>query len=163
MDIAHQQFLNKATQQAEQAGHIWPVMAACEAALESGWGKSALAIEGHNLFVCRQHATPIYETIALPTREYILGQYIQVNAYWVSYPTEADCFTDRMQTLRRLPIYYGAALSATNPIDYVREVSKSWSTDPERAAKVIAIYNEVTGTTTGTIVTTKTTGTTGPQ
>lgn len=147
MDIGHTQFLDRVTLQAEQSGHIWPIMAACEAGLESKFGTSQLAIQGHNLFGMRQHATPIFETISMPTREYIGGKYFQVEASWVSYPTEADCFIDRMKTLWRLPGFYNPALSAKNPIDYVTEVSKHWSTDPQRAAKVILIYQEYVGVT----------------
>lgn len=145
MDLYQTQFLIKASQQAEQAGHIYPDMAACEAALESGYGTSALAIEGNNLFGCHQHKVPIYETMSLPTREYINGQYVQEPALWVKYPSLAACFADRVATLQRLARFftnYTNALVAANPIDYVTAVSKSWSTDPDRAAKCIAIYKE---------------------
>jgi uncharacterized FlgJ-related protein len=50
VDIQRQQFLDKASQQAEVAPHIFPTMAACEAALESGYGTSGLAISDNNLF-----------------------------------------------------------------------------------------------------------------
>jgi hypothetical protein len=35
---------------------------------------------------------------------------------------------------------YKAALHAANADDYVRAVSKRWSTDPDRAEKVLEIY-----------------------
>jgi flagellum-specific peptidoglycan hydrolase FlgJ len=148
MDIYQTQFLTKTSQQASQAGHIYPDMAACEAALESGYGTSALAIQGLNLFGEKQHQIPIYETISIPTREYVNGVYVQIPAEWVKYPTVADCFFDRMATLERLaPVFpdYAAALSATDPFSYVKEVSLTWSTDPLRASKCIAIYQEWKG------------------
>lgn len=149
MDIGQTQFLTKTIMQASAAGHIWPIMASCEAALESGWGKSQLAIEGNNLFGMKQHKTPIYETISLPTREYINDKYVRGPAIWIKYPSVLECFTDRMATLERLSMYYGRAIAATNPQDYIMEVSKSWSTDPARATKVVSIYNEYLASLTG--------------
>lgn len=149
MDLYQTTFLQKASQQAAQAGHVYPDMAACEAALESAYGISGLAIEGNNLFGMKAHtSTPVQYTIELPTKEYINGQYVQTPARWMKYEHVCDCFFDRMATLERLAPYftnYATALSTTNPIAYVTAVSKSWSTDPDRAAKCTAIYNEWKG------------------
>jgi flagellum-specific peptidoglycan hydrolase FlgJ len=144
MEIFKKQFLDKARAQAIQSGHVFPDMAACEAALECGFATSALAIKYNNLFGMKQHEHPVYGTVVLPTKEFLNHGWVVVNASWVTYPDYASCFKDRMDTLQRLQhVYphYGAALSATDPITYINEVSKSWSTDPDRAAKVIAIYN----------------------
>ncbi len=136
----------KATQQAEQAGHIFPDMAACEAALESRYGTSQLAISANNLFGMKQHLTKradnTYDFVTMPTKEYIDGEWKIVAANFCKYPDQAACFTDRMNTLKYLaPHYphYAAALLAKDAIEYVNAVSLSWSTDPRRAAKVIAI------------------------
>jgi len=137
-------WLDSTSAAAEQAGHIFPSMAACEAALESGYGQSQLARNANNLFGTKQHATPIYETLSLPTKEFINGEWIQTTANWVKYPQLSDCFVDRMATLRRLASsypHYAAALAATDAQTFVTEVSKTWSTDPSRASKVISIFN----------------------
>lgn len=147
MDNYQKQFLDKASAQAERSGHLFPSMAACEAALESGYGTSSLAIRDNNLFGMKQHEHPIFGTEVLPTREFEHSEWVVVNADWIVYPTYADCFSDRMDTLVRLaPEYphYAAALVATDPITFVTEVSKTWSTDPERAQKCIEIYNAYT-------------------
>lgn len=144
MTAQQKQFLDRAAQQAEQAGHLFPKMAACEAALESGFGTSGLSIRDNNLFGTKQHVHPVYGTENLPTKEFINGQWINTTAAWVKYPDQAACFSDRMDTLRRLASnypHYKAALAATDPVTYVTEVSKTWSTDPMRAAKIIDIYN----------------------
>lgn len=142
MDIGQTQFLTKTINQATISGHVWPIMAACEAGLESRWGRSQLAIQAHNLFGTKTYKSSIYPTLSLPTREYVNGKYVRIPAEWVIYPSLIECFQDRMNTLRRLSMYYGTALSASNAIDYINEVSKHWSTDPKRADKVIAIYQE---------------------
>jgi flagellum-specific peptidoglycan hydrolase FlgJ len=144
MDIYQSTFIAKTTIAATASQHIFPKMAACEAALECGYGTSGLAKIDNNLFGMKQHAHPIFGTHNLPTKEFLDGAWVVVLAHWVHYPTIVDCFTDRMNTLRRLaPHYphYAAALAATDPITYVTEVSKTWSTGPKRGAEVIAIYN----------------------
>jgi flagellum-specific peptidoglycan hydrolase FlgJ len=128
---------------ARDSGHIFPEMAACEAAAESAWGTSKLAAQYRNLFGEKQHKTPIFTSILMPTREFLNGQWVTVDAPFIIFPTYADSFRSRMDTLRRLaPQYphYAAALDAQTAEDYVREVSKTWSTDPNRANVCISIY-----------------------
>jgi len=140
------EFLDRATLAARSAGHIFPEAAACEAALESAWGKSGLATVDNNLFGMKQHQHPIYSTANLPTKEFENGEWITVVAHWINYPGWPQCFADRMATLKRLAPaqgfeHYAAALAAPDAETYVREVSAKWSTDPNRAEKVLAIYN----------------------
>lgn len=131
---------------AASANHPWPEYAACEAALESTFGLSGLAQKANNLFGMKAHAgTPSNQILELPTHEFINGKMVEVMANWAIYPTFEECFIDRLLTLQRLrwriPAY-DAALKATNGAEFVNEVSKSWSTDPRRAAKVLSIHQE---------------------
>lgn len=136
------EFLKAAWSAAITAKHPFPEYAACEAALESAWGKSKLANEANNLFGRKQsHDHPVYETLDLPTKEFLHGQWITTTAHWVKYPSWAADFDDRVALLRRLPSLYGPALDATNGRDFVNLVSAHWSTDPERANKVLAIFD----------------------
>ena len=136
----------EAAGEATQAGHVFPRMAASEAALESDYGKSALARLGFNLFGTKQHIHPAYGTMNLPTREFLHGEWVQIVGAWVRYDNLAECFADRMETLKRLRDvfpHYEAALAAPTPEVYIQEVSATWSTDPQRGAKCLAIYKEV--------------------
>lgn len=139
------EFLHKAVQAAQVARHIFPEYAACEAALESAWGRSRLATEANNLFGQKQCRPPLpgTGTIEFPTREFLRGNWVTVNAGWASFPDWSTCFSARMQLLHsasgRYP-RYAAALAADNGETFVREVSQTWSTDPSRADKVLAIY-----------------------
>jgi flagellum-specific peptidoglycan hydrolase FlgJ len=154
MTNAQRDFLCNAKTEAVKANHPFPIMAACEAALESAWGNSMLARDGNNLFGTKQHTHPIFETLNLPTREFLSGNWTTVEAGWVHYPDIASCFADRLATLQRLATMtnaatgaleypnYANALAATDPLTYIKEVSQTWSTDPGRAAKVTAIYQE---------------------
>jgi flagellum-specific peptidoglycan hydrolase FlgJ len=143
-------FLTRAYFAAQQSAHIFPDMAACEAALESSYGRSALAIDDNNLFGMKQHQHVLYGTHILPTREFLNSKWVTVGARWVKYPGWRECFDDRMATLRRLSTirdhngvlefpHYDAALGAGNAAGFVIEVSRTWSTDPQRAKKVIDI------------------------
>ena len=141
-------FLHRAFIAAQQAGHIFPEMAACEAALESGYGRSVLASQDKNLFGMKQHMHPIFGTHVLPTREDLGGKWVTVNSSWITYPDWQSCFADRMATLKRLASafpHYAAALGAGSATTYIMEVSRTWSTDPERGQKCLDIYDNCAG------------------
>jgi flagellum-specific peptidoglycan hydrolase FlgJ len=143
-----QAFLASAARAAKSAGHIFPAMAACEAADESRWGQSELARTANNLFGAKQQEHFIYGTVHIPTREYLSGHWITEDAAWVKFPDVAACFVARMNTLLRLRTnypHYAAALAAATPERYVEEVSRSWSTNPTRAADCTAIYHAHAG------------------
>jgi flagellum-specific peptidoglycan hydrolase FlgJ len=145
MDAAKLQWIQDIAVAAALAKHVYPEMAACEAALESSFGQSELAREGRNLFGLKLHRHSLHGYLAIPTKEFLGGEWVVQNAQWMKYDTIEECFEDRMATLQRLAgayPHYAAALVARDAIGYVTEVSKTWSTDPERAAKVIAIFNE---------------------
>lgn len=142
--ITKEEFLQKAKQAAMNIGQQWPGYVAAEAALESAWGASQLYLKGNNAFGMKQHVVAVYETLDLPTKEYVNGQWITAVAHWVKYPDIETCFRDRQATLLRLaPMIknYELALAASSGEDFVRFVSLSWSTDPERGQKVMDIYN----------------------
>ena len=145
--LTQSEFLLCAVSSAAEAKHIFPGFAACEAALESGWGHSELAMQANNLFGQKQSHPPVAgtEMIALPTREFLHGSWVTVQANWAKFADWGACFAARMQLLERLrstDSHYAAALQATSGEQFVTEVSKSWSTDPQRAGKVLSIYDE---------------------
>ena len=92
-------FLSRAYRAAQAAHHIFPAFAACEAALESGWGRSQLAIEANNLFGQKQSHPPLAgtETIAMPTREFLHGHWLTVSANWAKFADWSECFRARME------------------------------------------------------------------
>ncbi|HEY3989477.1 MAG TPA: glucosaminidase domain-containing protein [Acidobacteriaceae bacterium] len=140
-------FLRNASAAAGAAGHIFPDYAACEAALESTWGRSRLAREANNLFGQKQSLDAIdgAGAIALPTQEFLHGRWVTVTAHWARFADQAACFRARMALLRRLEHDYSAyarALAATTGEVFIEAVSRAWSTDPERAQKVLAIHRQ---------------------
>ncbi len=144
--MMHDEFLRKAANAARGAGHLFPEYAACEAALESGWGMSGLALQANNLFGQKQSHPPLSgsDTLTLPTREFLHGSWVTVQANWVRFDTWEACFAARMALLHALAGShpdYRAALSAGSGATFVTEVSRSWSTDPARAGKVLTVFD----------------------
>lgn len=146
MNANQQQFLIRAAEAARTAGHLFPEYAACEAALESGWGLSRLAVEANNLFGQKQSHPPLpgTETLTLPTREFLRGVWVTVQANWVKFPGWAACFRERMALLQALSDsypHYREALAATTGEAFITAVSRTWSTDPARAGKVLTVHD----------------------
>lgn len=125
---SNEKFLLEMRDAAKDAGHIWPEYAACEVAIESGWGQSYLSKEANNLFGQKAPAQlqPGQRTIAIETTEIVHGVSERVMANWLMFSTAAECFAARMALLNRLPGYYYDALHAANGPDFVRQVSGSW-------------------------------------
>ena len=146
MPTPQDEFLARAAAAARAAGHLFPDYAACEAALESGWGLSHLAVAANNLFGQKQAHPPLAgtATIALPTREFLHGVWVATQAQWVSFPDWSACFRERMALLHSLADawpHYRAALAADTGEQFIAEVSRTWSTDPARAGKVLDLYD----------------------
>lgn len=144
------EFLTKAVAAAKEAGHIWPEYAACEAALESGWGESAIARRGNNLFGQKTgFSTQDLPVLDMPTKENVDLDHDGVvepdeviklkKCGWAMFSDWATCFRERMELLQRSH-YYKDALAAKTGEEFVKRVSKIWATDPERGAKVLATY-----------------------
>lgn len=135
------------------SGCLFPQAQACEVMVETTWLTSELGVTDNNLFGCKQHTHPIYGTVNLPTREFLNGEWVVENDDFVKYPSLADSFADRMNTLRTLSVavnpktvlleypHYAAALAATTPEDFLTEVSQTWSTDPTRAVSCALIMH----------------------
>jgi flagellum-specific peptidoglycan hydrolase FlgJ len=138
------EFLTKMFNCAVEANHIFPFMAACEAALESGWGESQLFRECNNPFGQKQGPYTVqYPTVELPTTEYTADGVINTTAKWVNFPDIKSAFVERMNLLRRLQVRYPdyqKALLSLNATDFILNVSKTWATDPMRGTKVMNIF-----------------------
>lgn len=140
-------FIAKAIIAARQSGHIWPEYAVCEAALESRWGESKLAIQCNDLF--GQKAGPWtaqqYPVAQISTHEWVDGQMVPCMAEWPIFPDWETSFRERILLLQNAKnqdgsLKYLQALAATSGEEFVVKVSRVWATDPARAHKVLSIY-----------------------
>lgn len=139
LDALHRVFAAAMT-----AAVLFPQAQSCEVMAETTWLTSELGVADNNLFGMKQHAHPIYGTVNLPTKEFLHGGWVIQHDDFVKYPTMADCFTDRMNTLVQLaPHYahYAAALKASTPEEFLAQVSLTWSTGPKRGKTCIDILH----------------------
>lgn len=73
-------------------GNLLPSVTIAQAILESGWGKSTLAVKGNNLFGIKGAYNGNY--VIMQTSEYINGKWIKVNAKFRKYPSIYDSLKD---------------------------------------------------------------------
>ena len=133
-------FLRSLYEAAKASGHIWPSFAACEAAIDSDWGTSELAKQANNVFNLRAPAR-----FASNMQWAIYVQTVNGKQYdWLKFRSLQECFEARMSKLRNFNMYY-LALRAKTGGEYIREVSKLWSTDSERPRKVMELVQALDG------------------
>jgi flagellum-specific peptidoglycan hydrolase FlgJ len=110
-----------------------------EAALESGWGTSALATGGFNLFGVKADRAWKGMTLTLRTREYIHRQWVMVPALWRKYPDWRGCMDDHAAFLLDNP-RYKAAFDHKDGEEFARAVAAAgYATDPDYANKLCAV------------------------
>ncbi|UVS76450.1 glucosaminidase domain-containing protein [Actinokineospora sp. UTMC 2448] len=113
-----------------------------QSVLESGWGRSALAVNHRNYFGfkctsagpgpiavgCAEYPTTECQPECAPT----------VAAFRV-YESMTDSFRDYGRLITTSPYYADALPHADDPDRFVTEVAKRYATDPRYAEKVIAL------------------------
>lgn len=110
-----------------------------QAALESGWGRSRLAQEAHNLFGIKASAGWEGATIELPTREFLDGEWRTVAALWRAYPSYSDSIMDHAGFLRGNP-RYRAAFGVADPRMFAHKIADAgYATDPDYAGKIVRV------------------------
>ena len=107
-----------------------------QAALESGWGKSA---PGFNLFGIKADSGWRGDVLTLPTTEYINGKPITVQARWRKYSAWQGSIDDHAAFLLKNPRYKPAFAYKDGP-QFTRAVARAgYATDPAYADKVIRV------------------------
>ena len=120
---------------------VYASFAIAEAAVESAWGASKLAIQGHNLFGVKADRAWTGNTISFRTREYANNQWVFVNALWRKYPSWLGSFTDHAAFLHHKR--YAKAFLAGSAEEFTIEIANAgYATDPLYASKIISIINQ---------------------
>lgn len=110
-----------------------------QAALESGWGESALAKTGNNLFGIKADSLWRGQTLTMNTKEFIKGQWVVVPAMWRKYPSWQASIDDHAAFFKRNP-RYKACFACTNAQEFAMAMAQAgYATDPAYADKVIAL------------------------
>lgn len=77
---------------------VLPSLTGAQAIIESGWGRSALTTQGHNLFGIKGSYNG--RSITMPTYEYYGGRYVRINDAFRAYPSNYDSIVDHGRFLR---------------------------------------------------------------
>lgn len=111
-----------------------------EGALESAWGDSQLYQKAHNIFGVKADISWRGATVSIPTKEFIRGKDVTVQALWRAYPDYLSCIRDHASFLLDNPRYAPALQHADNAEIFAQGVAAAgYATDPNYAAKIIAI------------------------
>tara|TARA_R110000737_G_scaffold105695_1_gene138664 strand:+ start:28 stop:2418 length:2391 start_codon:yes stop_codon:yes gene_type:complete len=126
-------------QYAKDAGLQFPEAVAAQASLESGHGKSDLAIYQNNVLGIKpddsSQASESYDTL-----EYINGEPVVINDLFRTFDSQEDSFAGYKDKIDK-PRYEDAKGSGT-PEDYLMAIDEAgYATDPDYAEKVIGIMN----------------------
>ncbi len=113
-----------------------------QAALESGWGESALAKTGNNLFGIKADSLWRGQTLTMNTKEFIKGHWVVVPALWRKYPSWQSSIDDHAAFLKQNPRYKACFLCTTSPA-FARALAQAgYATDPDYANKLIALMSK---------------------
>ena len=119
---------------------IDPRIIVAQAAIESGWGKSA---PGNNLFGIKSHGAPGGNV--LPTTEVVDGQPVRIRDSFAAYASPAESAAGYADFINKNP-RYGAVKSAQGLDAQVAALGQSgYATDPSYGAKVGAIARSLPG------------------
>lgn len=119
---------------------VLPSITISQAILESGWGKSYLATEGKNLFGIKV-GNWRGEIISLPTKEYIKGKWITVQANFRKYRNYGESIKDHSELLQKS--WYLPVIQAKDYKGQAKALqSCGYATDPNYANLLIQIIEE---------------------
>ncbi|SDC75238.1 flagellar protein FlgJ [Actinokineospora iranica] len=118
---------------------------AAQSILESGWGRSALAVNDRNFFGFKCTAAGP-GPIAVGCRDYPTTECTPVchpaKAWFRVYDSLGSSFRDYGRLITRSPYYAAALPLAGDPNAFIAEVATRYATDPMYADKVIKIMQD---------------------
>jgi peptidoglycan hydrolase FlgJ len=127
-------------QKASDATGIPALLILAQAALESGYGKSA---SGNNFFGIKTGKNWSGKTQIIPTHEYVNGRRVAVNAEFRAYDSAEDSFTDWANFIKSNSRYKNV-LSASDTVSAARALQKAgYSTSPIYADQLITIAHKI--------------------
>ena len=133
--------ISEAAQKSAKATKIPASFTIAEAALESGWGTSKLALEGFNLFGVKADRSWNGDTLSIDTKEFLHGKWVIIPALWRKYTTWLECIQDHAAFLLDNP-RYKPAFEHTDGAGFAIAVAVAgYATDPDYASKIISVIH----------------------
>ena len=132
--------IGKAAQASAAKTSVPASFTVAQAALESGWGSSGLAVQGKNLFGIKADDSWGGNVIVMNTREYINHEWVMVQAHFRSYPDWQGSMDDHAQFFLTNPRYNDAFQYVADGERFAQAIAAAgYATDPSYARKVISI------------------------
>jgi hypothetical protein len=123
---------------------ISPEAIIAQAALETGWGRSAI---GNNIFGVKAHGSWKGKTQDISTWEHVDGRDVQIIDRFRDYDTVADSFADHFRFLEENSRYAKAGVfaKAGDEAYFMALQRAGYATDPAYASKLASILGTVKG------------------
>ena len=116
-----------------------------QAALESGWGRSAPSV-GNNVFGIKADTRWDGPTVSHNTVEVRDGVAVRERASFRAYDSMAESFQDFVSFLRANPRYQPVLDGAKDVASFAQGLQRAgYATDPEYASKIQRIASNITG------------------
>jgi flagellum-specific peptidoglycan hydrolase FlgJ len=106
---------------------------------ESGWGKSSLAAQYHNLFGIKGGGPA--GSVTLPTQEYQGGQWISIDAQFAAYHNDAESIAGHARLLATSGYYGKAMADRADPGAFANDLTGVYATDPGYGSTLIGLMN----------------------
>ena len=134
-------FVAPMAQQSERETGVPASVTIAQAALETGWGKSARLV-ANNLFGIKGRGSN--GSVKLWTREYIRGRWVKVRANFAAYGDFGDSVEAHGRLISENRIYTRAmAVKDQGPEAFARALQRcGYATDPNYAKKLMQIINK---------------------
>jgi Mannosyl-glycoprotein endo-beta-N-acetylglucosaminidase len=141
LDAASQQaFINEIAPGAVAAQQRYGIPAAvtiAQAIDESGWGRSELATQDHNLFGIK--GTGPAGSVVRSTQEYVNGEWVTTSASFRSYHNVSESIADHTRLLATAPAYQQARADRNMPDAFANALTGVYATDPSYGSNLIAL------------------------
>lgn len=142
--MTKQEFINSFFSYAAEAEQVYKVPAVVSlavSALETGWGSAAPGNAYHGIKATSGWSGKV---VNFKTREVFDNKSVSINADFRAYDTPREAFMDfaRMISSSKIADYQNAMKSATVE-DFITNLSGSYATDPQWAAKVKSIATDI--------------------
>jgi flagellum-specific peptidoglycan hydrolase FlgJ len=125
-----------------QRSKVLPSLTISQAILESGWGNSGLAKKSNNLFGIKAGKSWKGAKRSYPTKEFVGGKWITIDAFFREYPTFEGSVKDHNSLLQNKR--YAKVLTAKDYKEACHEVWKAgYATDPNYPALLIRIIEKL--------------------
>jgi flagellum-specific peptidoglycan hydrolase FlgJ len=137
-------FLQKAATAARAAQGLTGIPASisiAQAILESGWGRSGLAMEANNYFGIKARQSDDYAEF--PTAEFENGVKEEVMAKFARYPSPIESFQSHAALLLTLPRYKPCMECKRDPAAFAQQLQRcGYSTSPTYADSLMGLVRE---------------------